>query len=151
MNPREALKHAERRFMPLGAALGVSVGPMAFIGQAAAGTGDGGWHIAVIASILGMVIGGYSLPIFLRPDTAEARPLTLGFGATFTCAVGLIAGAIAAFPMGAVVAASCGLGAGLAGALVWRFQPLGAAERNLVFTGLMASAVGAGLALAVAP
>ena len=151
MKLREALVQAERRFMPLGAALGVSVGPMAVIGQSAAGTGDGGWHIGLIASILGVLIGGLSLPVFLRPGTAEARPLSLGFGATFTCAVGLLAGGLAAFPMGAVLASTCGLGAGLAGALVWRFQPLEAASRNLLLTGLVAVTVGTGLALAVAP
>jgi hypothetical protein len=151
MKPREVLREAERRFMPLGAALGVSAGPMAAIGQAAAGTGDGGWHIGLITAILGVLIGGLSLPVFLRPETPEARPLSLGFGATFTCAVALLAGGLAAFPMGAVVASACGLGAGLAGALVWRFQPLEAASRNLILTGLVATMVGTGLALAVAP
>ncbi len=120
---------AEARFLPVGAALGVAVGPMALIGQAAAGTGDGHWYVGVIAAVLGALTGGFGLPVLLRPsatgfslEAASARPLTPAFGAVFLFAVGLLAGAVAAFPMGAVVASVAGLVAGPAAVLAWRIS-----------------------------
>jgi hypothetical protein len=119
----------EDRFLPVGAALGVAVGPMALIGQAAAGTGDAHWYVGLIAAALGALTGGFGLPVLLRPsetgltpDAAGPRPLTPLFGAVFLFAVGLLAGAVAAFPMGAVVASVAGLVAGPAAVFAWRLS-----------------------------
>jgi hypothetical protein len=114
-----------RRMRRLGAVLGLATGPAAGFGQAWAGTGDGRLHVWVIASAVAAVLGAVTLPVFYPPAPEAKEPLVLpgpgpGFAALFGLAVGLVAGAFAAFPMGAVMGGFGGaLGAAVAG-LLWR-------------------------------
>ena len=112
-----------RRMRWLGAALGLASGPAAGFGQAWAGTGDGRWHVWLIASAVAAALGAVTLPIFYPAH--EREPLALdgpgpGFSALFGLAVGIVAGAFSAFPMGAVMGGFGGaLGGAIAG-LLWR-------------------------------
>jgi|GEM_PF-1264228 len=115
----------------LGAAIGAATGPVAAFGQGWAGTGDGRWHIWLLATACGALLGAVSYPLFwvrasarmaepgLRiEDGASAAPpdiFGVGFAALFAFAVGLVAGAFVAFPMGSLMGA---LGGALAGAVV---------------------------------
>jgi hypothetical protein len=126
---------------------------MALIGQSAAGTGDGSWYVGVIAALVGALTGGYGLPVLLRPsdtglspEASAPRELTPLFGAVFLFAVGLLAGALAAFPMGAVVASVSGLVAGPAAVLAWRLT-----GGRVAVAAATSLSVGALVALWVAP
>jgi len=106
----------------LGAAIGAATGPVAAFGQGWAGTGDGRWYVWVLATLCGALLGALSYPLFWVRDVAadDARPAApdlfgVGFAALFGFAVGLVAGAFVAFPMGSVMGA---FGGALAGALV---------------------------------
>jgi len=112
------LSQAEPASMPhLGAALGAASGPVAAFGQGWAGTGDGRWHIWLLATVCGALLGAVSYPIFWREeDTFEGgKAFGVGFAALFGFAVGLLSGAFVAFPMGSVMGA---VGGALAGVVV---------------------------------
>lgn len=133
----------------LGAALGAAPGPVAAYAQGWAGTGDGGVHVCLLATLVGALLGALTLPVFRAPGAEVASPaaavrrLGVGFAALFGFSVGLVAGAFAAFPMGAVMGA---FGGALAGAVVAAVtivtRRFGARLAGLV----LAWAAGAGLA-----
>lgn len=120
------LRHV-RRMRGLGAVLGLASGPSAGFGQAWAQTGDGRLHVWLIASAVAAVLGAVMLPVFYPERVGEegGEPLVIegpgaGFSALFGLSVGLVAGAFAAFPMGAVTGGFGGaLGAAISG-LSWR-------------------------------
>lgn len=120
----------------LGAAIGAATGPVAAFGQGWAGTGDGRWYIWLLVTVCGALLGALSYPLFwpralpaeerdpLHDTSAVPAVVTVaagpdlfgsGFAALFGFAVGLVAGAFVAFPMGSVMGA---FGGALAGALV---------------------------------
>jgi hypothetical protein len=104
----------------LGAALGVSVGPMAGWGQLSSGTGDGHAGVWVLGAAVGALVGALALPLFFADDEALERGMSPAFGALFLFSVGLLAGAFVAFPMGAVAASVVGAGAGAVGTVLFR-------------------------------
>lgn len=130
----------------LGAALGAAPGPVAAYAQGWAGTGDGGVHVWLLATLAGALLGALTLPVFRAPGgevaspAAAVRRLGVGFAALFGFSVGLVAGAFAAFPMGAVMGAFGGAPAGAVVAIVAR--RFGARWPGLA----VAWAAGAGLA-----
>jgi glucose uptake protein GlcU len=104
----------------LGAALGVSVGPMAGWGQLSSGTGDGHAAVWLLGAAVGAFVGALALPLFFEDDAALERGMTPVFGGLFLFSVGLLAGSFVAFPMGAVAASVVGAGAGALGTLLFR-------------------------------
>jgi len=125
----------------LGAALGLAGGPAAAFGHGWAGTGDARVHVWFIACAVAAVLGASSLSMFYpRRTDGEPEPLVpdgpgWGFGALFGFAVGLVAGCLSSFPMGAVMGGFGGaVGAGVGG-LVWR-------RVGIVPTAIVSPAVG---------
>jgi hypothetical protein len=104
----------------IGAALGATTGPLAGWGQAVTGAGDGHWYVWVLATVVGACLGAFGLPVFLVGSDTRDDGLTPWFGAAFTFAVGLLGGALVAFPMGAVVGSVGGVIAGGVGVFCWR-------------------------------
>lgn len=149
---------AARAVRAMGAAIGAATGPVAAFGQSWAGTGDGRAHVWILATVVGALLGALTWPLFQTrdaatplagspPDDADVRTSGrpgAGFGALFGFAVGLVAGAFAAFPMGSVLG---GFGGLVAGALtVFAGDKLQAVRGGLA----IASLIGAGTALLVA-
>ena len=104
----------------VGAALGASIGPVAGWAQHWSGSGDGRWYIWVLAALMGALAGALAMPIFFDSDEACEDGLTPAFGGLFVFSVGLLAGALVAFPMGAVMGSLCGAAAGVVGTLLFR-------------------------------
>ena len=129
----------------LGAALGAASGPVAAFGQGWAGTGDGRAHVWVLATLFGALLGALTFPVFWKGPAGDA-PATpadaygSGFGALFGFAVGLVAGALSAFPMGSVMGA---LGGAVAGAITAFLAGLLRARRGGLVIAWVAGAGGA--------
>ena len=135
-----------RRLAFIGAVLGASTGPVAGYGQLWAGIGDARAHVWILATVFGALLGAATYPLFMaKGDGTSHDPFGAGFAALFGFAVGLVAGAFAAFPMGGVLG---GFGGALAAAAT------AFAARRLVavsrFGLAIAWLVGAGGALGVA-
>ena len=106
-------------FRRLGAALGGAAGPAAAFASDWSHLGARGWHIWVLTTLVGMLLGAMTYGVFVTPHERIERP-SLGFAGIFSASTGMLAGAFAAFPIGAVVGAPAGLVAGTLGAWVWR-------------------------------
>jgi len=113
------------------------------------GSGDGRWYIWILASLVGALVGAFAMPIFFDSDEACEAGLTPVFGGLFVFTVGLLAGAMVAFPMGAVMASICGAAAGAVGTFffrrtrqTWATQ----ASLRLGATSALTTALGFGLA-----
>lgn len=129
----------------LGAALGCAGGPAAGFGAAWSGLGDARLHVWILATLLGALLGALAWPVFVREREAIERP-GVGFAALFGGCVSLLAGVLAAFPVGALVGAFSGAVGAAVAALMWRACPqLGSVQRPAA-----AACVGAGVGLLVA-
>jgi hypothetical protein len=125
-----------------GAALGLVGGPAAGFGAAYSGIGDVRLHTWVFVLILGGIIGTAAWPIFADASGPPGRR-GVGFAALFAGACGLLAGTIAAFPVGAISGSLGGALGGAVAAAVWRLAP-----RLGGWTTAISAVVGAGVALA---
>ncbi len=119
----------------LGAALGACGAPAVAHGAVWAGIGDARAWVGLVAMAVGALLGALTWPVFQPPGETGAgteRP-GIGFSALFAGCVSLVAGAFAAFPMGAVIGTAGGLVGGATVALAWRLtQGLGPTVRPLV-------------------
>ena len=106
----------------LGAAIGAASGPAAAYAQGWAGTGDGRWHVWVLGTLVGALLGAVTYPLFFTPEHDDKRH-GVPFAALFGFAVGLVAGAFVAFPMGSVMGACAGVIAGPVVVLIARRAP----------------------------
>jgi len=128
----------------LGAVLGLAGGPAAGYGAMWSGIGDPSWWATPTLAIgTGVALGAATWRLFKQ---SGSRP-GVGFAALFAATVGLVAGAIAAFPFGGICGAAGGAGGGAIAAGAWRAME----ARNLSVRALTAGAAGAlgGLLVAV--
>lgn len=119
----------------LGAAIGATAGPAGAYAQGWAGTGDGRWHVWVLGIAIGALLGALTYPLFFTPEHGHKR-YGAPFAALFGFAVGLVAGAFVAFPMGSVMGACGGAVGGAVVVVIAKRGPLP-----------VAAAIGAGVAL----
>ena len=105
-----------RRF---GALLGGSAGPSIGYAGSWSQLGASGWHIWLLATLIGALLGAITYGAFMNDDAAIERP-GIGFAAAFGGTVGLLSGAFTAFPIGSVLGSLAGGVAGASAALVWR-------------------------------
>jgi len=117
----------------LGLAVGLSVGPAGGFVQAWSGNADGRWHVWLLMSAVGALVGAASLPVFVprapdgvagAGDAGVARALGLGWLTLFGFVVAVVAGTFAAFPVGASMGGVGGAAAGLVAGLVWHVRRL---------------------------
>jgi len=115
----------------LGLAIGAGVGPAGGFAQAWSGNADGRWHVWLLMTALGALIGAASLPVFMPAEgtarAARREPFGLGWLALFGFSVAVVAGTFAAFPVGASMGPIGGAAGGVVAGLVWR---VGALERR---------------------
>ncbi|MCC6623402.1 MAG: hypothetical protein IT385_19235 [Deltaproteobacteria bacterium] len=132
----------------LGLAIGVSVGPAGGFVQAWSGIADGRWHVWLLMTALGALVGAASLPLFMparggaaADHPAPREPFGRLFLTLFGFSVGVVAGTFAAFPVGASMGAVGGAAGGLAAALVWRSARLEGTRARVPLTTLVATVV----------
>jgi hypothetical protein len=103
----------------LGAALGASIGPAVAVGVHWSQLGPNVWTSWLLATGVGALLGVLTYGVFVSDEAAFEKP-GVGFAALFTSTLGLLAGAFAGFPVGAIWGALTGLVAGAIGAVAWR-------------------------------
>lgn len=126
---REAPMGDARR---LGLVIGLATGPAGGYAQSWSGIGDGRWHVTVLMTLVGALLGALTLPVFIDRDRApsgldaapDARTLSLPFLALFGFAVAVVGGTFAAFPVGSSVGSVGGAVGAVAAGLAWRVRPL---------------------------
>ncbi len=126
----------------LGAALAASSAPGAIYAAWWSGVGDARWHVWLLAVLIAALIGLLTWPVFIPDERGSQRP-GAGFAALFSASVGMLAGAITAFPMGAVFGFVSGLVGGAVTALMWSLL----AARPPVFRGAVSASTGGLVAL----
>ena len=89
-----------------GAALGATAGLSAGYGALWSGVADAGWHIWAIAILSASLLGTFTWDVFRNPETVGDGHWF--FASLFGAAVGLLAGAFAAYPFGALFGAPGG-------------------------------------------
>ena len=114
---------ASRKSKVFGAVLGSCGGLSAGYGASWSGLGDSGLHVWLIAIIVGALLGAFAwVPLQNPGDTTKPHWV---FACLFGGAAGLIAGAFAAYPFGALFGAPGGaVGAGFACVVLNRFNEL---------------------------